>query len=151
MDGKSIGACLGDLYSVKWMEDSDLGTSGETLQSQYEKVKVEVNKSHSLQFGDTTIIAAEPVNSFQGTTDNTRAYRAQSHTATAAATAAAPEGSDVDSRNIEMTFALNKFLRTDDEEDAAELMHFIQVRIHVWPPRIHNVLPLGVFTMPRSV
>jgi hypothetical protein len=141
VDGKTIGACLGDLYSVKWMEDSDLGTSGETLQSQYEKVKVEVNKSHSLQFGDTTIIAAEPVDSFQGTTDNGRAYGThQSRTATA--TAAAPEGSDVDSvdsRNIEMTFALNKFLRTDDEEDAVELMHFIQVRIHVWPPRIHNV------------
>lgn len=33
VDGKSIGSCLGDLYSVNWMEDSDsVDVQQETLQ-----------------------------------------------------------------------------------------------------------------------
>ena len=28
---KSISSCLGDLYSINWMEDSDLGNLDETL------------------------------------------------------------------------------------------------------------------------
>ena len=45
--------CLGDTYSVKWMENSesaDLNT--ETLEQQYEIVKQETNGSHVQQYGD---------------------------------------------------------------------------------------------------
>jgi len=37
--GKSLGTCLGDLFSVNWMEDSDRGDKKETLETQYQKVK----------------------------------------------------------------------------------------------------------------
>lgn len=38
--GKSIGSCLGDLFSVNWMEDSDAANvCSENLQSQFEVVK----------------------------------------------------------------------------------------------------------------
>ena len=38
--GKSIGSCLGDLFSVNWMEDSDVANiCSENLQSQFEAVK----------------------------------------------------------------------------------------------------------------
>jgi legumain len=65
VNGKSVGACLGDLFSINWMEDSDLGKmSSETLQSQYTKVKAETDKSHVLQWGELTW-TSEPVGDFQ--------------------------------------------------------------------------------------
>jgi hypothetical protein len=39
VDGKSIGSCLGDLYSVNWMEDSDALLPSESLEVQYTRVK----------------------------------------------------------------------------------------------------------------
>ena len=47
------GTCLGDTYSVKWMENSDSADlHTETLQQQYEIVKNETDKSHVMQYGD---------------------------------------------------------------------------------------------------
>jgi len=47
---------LGDVYSVKWMEDSDKeDLTIETLQQQYTIVKKEVNTSHVKEFGDMTL------------------------------------------------------------------------------------------------
>ncbi|XP_064622225.1 legumain-like [Lineus longissimus] len=57
---------LGDVYSVKWMEDSDVeNLKTETLERQFEIVRKEVNTSHCEQFGDMSI-AKEPVSFFQG-------------------------------------------------------------------------------------
>ena len=45
--------CLGDLYSVNWMQNSDVADLHiETLQRQYEIVKSETNESHVMQYGD---------------------------------------------------------------------------------------------------
>jgi legumain len=52
--GKNIGSCLGDLFSVVWMEDTDAATSGETLANQFQNILSKVNKSHPQQFGDLT-------------------------------------------------------------------------------------------------
>jgi len=39
VNGKSIGSCLGDLFSVNWMEDADKAQwTTETLQNQFESV-----------------------------------------------------------------------------------------------------------------
>jgi legumain len=53
--GREVGSCLGDTFSISWMEDTDLGTAGETLQTQYENVVTRTTKSHPLQFGDLSI------------------------------------------------------------------------------------------------
>ena len=46
VDGKSIGSCLGDLFSTNWMEDADAADiKTETLQEQYESVKEKTTKS----------------------------------------------------------------------------------------------------------
>eukprot|EP00438_Fugacium_kawagutii_P010533 Skav214530 [mRNA] locus=scaffold410:264535:292705:- [translate_table: standard] len=51
--GKSIGSCLGDLFSVNWMQDDDLGKySSETFRTQIQKVTKLTNKSHVCSFGD---------------------------------------------------------------------------------------------------
>ncbi|CAI2354904.1 unnamed protein product [Caenorhabditis sp. 36 PRJEB53466] len=58
--------CLGDLFSVNWMTDSDgEDLKSETLEFQYEMVKKETNLSHVMQFGDKDI-AKETVALFQG-------------------------------------------------------------------------------------
>jgi legumain len=65
VNGKSIGSCLGDLFSVNWMEDSDKAKMNkETLQDQYNTVKTETNKSHVLQWGELDW-TTEPIGDFQ--------------------------------------------------------------------------------------
>ena len=56
VDGVDVGSCLGDLYSVSWMEDSDDldQVCGEGLLAQFLRVKVETNLSHVTPFGDTS-------------------------------------------------------------------------------------------------
>ena len=50
---KYIGSCLGDLFSVNWMEDSDAtNVCVETLATQAATVKRETTKSPVQQFGD---------------------------------------------------------------------------------------------------
>jgi legumain len=59
---------LGDVYSIKWLEDSDKeNIEKETLEDQYKIVKKETNTSMVMQFGDLSI-GALPVGEFQGPT-----------------------------------------------------------------------------------
>jgi legumain len=70
VNGQNINSCLGDLYSVNWMENSetsDLKT--ETLEQQYKAVKKLTNKSHVMQFPRNSAIVQEPVGDFIGTED----------------------------------------------------------------------------------
>mmetsp|Transcript_3421 Transcript_3421/g.8034 ORF Transcript_3421/g.8034 Transcript_3421/m.8034 type:complete len:431 (+) Transcript_3421:63-1355(+) len=53
VNGKNLNTCLGDLYSVNWMEDADKDSKSETLEDQYTIVKNETTKSHVMQFGET--------------------------------------------------------------------------------------------------
>merc|ERR1712232_390853 len=47
VNGKAIGSCLGDEFSIRWMEDSDQANFGsETVGQQVNKVTAEVKKSH---------------------------------------------------------------------------------------------------------
>merc|ERR1712002_953473 len=57
---------LGDVYSIKWLEDSDAtNIEKETLEEQYKRVKRETNTSTVCQFGDMSI-SKMTVGSFQG-------------------------------------------------------------------------------------
>lgn len=65
VDGKSIGTCLGDLFSVNWMEDTDAAKiDKETLQQQFSVVQKETTKSHVLQWGDVSF-TDEPIANFE--------------------------------------------------------------------------------------
>jgi len=47
---------LGDVYSIKWLENSDTADfSSETLSKQFKVVKEETNTSHVMEFGDLTM------------------------------------------------------------------------------------------------
>ncbi|KAF8007652.1 hypothetical protein BT93_K1600 [Corymbia citriodora subsp. variegata] len=58
-DPSKYDTCLGDLYSIAWMEDSDAHELGkETLQEQYLAVKKRTNLSHVMQYGSTSLSKA---------------------------------------------------------------------------------------------
>ena len=57
VDGKYVwSTCLGDLFSVNWMQNADkTDLTQETLEAQYKEVKKLTTKSHVMQFGDLTL------------------------------------------------------------------------------------------------
>jgi legumain len=69
VNGVHIGSCLGDLYSVNWMEDSDSAdVAVESLGDQFTKVQVETDQSHVMEYGQKTF-KAEPIGDFEGDLD----------------------------------------------------------------------------------
>jgi len=67
VNGKHIGSCLGDLFSVNWMEDSDVAdVNKETLQEQFEIIKKKTTRSKVMQWGDMNF-AGSTIGKFIGT------------------------------------------------------------------------------------
>jgi len=55
VNGKNINSCLGDLFSVNWMEDADaVDTTKESLDENFQTVKTKTTRSAVMQWGDTT-------------------------------------------------------------------------------------------------
>lgn len=53
VQGKHIGSCLGDLFSVNFLEDLDKGHAREqSLNDHFQTVKKLTNQSHVMQWGD---------------------------------------------------------------------------------------------------
>ncbi|KAK9928085.1 hypothetical protein M0R45_025239 [Rubus argutus] len=73
--------CLGDLYSISWMEDCDLELSQETLEEQYQKVKWRtINNtygSHVTQFGNLQQ-TVDLLALYLGSTDNSSSIESKS-------------------------------------------------------------------------
>lgn len=68
IDGQSIGSCLGDLFSIAWMEDSDaVDATSETLDAQFMSVHTRTSKSEVMQWGDLSF-KTDMVSDFIGTT-----------------------------------------------------------------------------------
>merc|ERR1711959_568642 len=67
VQGKRIGSCLGDEFSIRWMEDADVANfKSETVNHQVSKVTSEVKKSHVSKFGDSRRIGSEVIGDFEG-------------------------------------------------------------------------------------
>lgn len=66
VNGTEINSCLGDLFSVNWMEDTERqDIKKETLELQYEIVKNLTSQSHVMKYGDLSFVK-EPVGNFIG-------------------------------------------------------------------------------------
>ena len=50
--GKHIKSCLGDLFSVNFVEDTEKGDFDQTLAHQFETIQRLTSKSHVMQWGD---------------------------------------------------------------------------------------------------
>ena len=124
VDGKTLNTCLGDLFSVNWMEDSDShDTTKETLNVQYKRVKKLTNKSHVMQFGDVTDMGSEFVAEFIGNEDvNGTAFVAASFNSD-------HNVGQFDSRDHELDRFYHAYSRSDTVEDAERLMMEIHSRV----------------------
>jgi len=112
VQGKSIGSCLGDLYSVNWMEDCDAVGKKETLQDQFTKVQQLTDKSHVMQYGDTTFTDMT-TGDFMGSKFS-KPTKATSSTA-------GKKSSTVASRDIPVHLAYYKYVRTEKISGAESL------------------------------
>ena len=52
VQGQHIKSCLGDLFSVNYLEDTDKGDLDQTLAHQFETIKKLTSRSHVMQWGD---------------------------------------------------------------------------------------------------
>merc|ERR1712190_441814 len=113
VNGKAIKSCLGDEFSVRWMEDTEAASiTSETVGQQVTWVVAAVTKSHVQQYGVTSF-DSEPIGDFQGN-NNAMDVHAVSRSAS--------EGNGVDSRQVEVHQAYYKVLRaqTPQERKLAE-------------------------------
>jgi len=66
VNGKHIGSCLGDAYSINWLEDADAAPWGtETIGDQMQRVKKETTKSQVQFYGDATI-GQDKISQYEG-------------------------------------------------------------------------------------
>lgn len=106
VNGVHLKSCLGDLYSVNWMENCDAVGKNETLQKQYDLVKTATSKSHVMQYGSKGF-TNDPIGDFMGDTSNND-HRVHAYT---------PRKSvNVDSRDIPMHLAYYEYLRSDKSD-----------------------------------
>merc|ERR1712086_747550 len=124
VDGRPLGTCLGDLYSVNWLEDSDTKSemASETLAAQFKLVQKETNKSHVLEFG-TTSISSLPIHDFQAEETSVRQI-----SSTSAAPSSSKLDSAVDSRDIPLISKFYSYLRSGSAMKAEALIKEIQMR-----------------------
>jgi len=69
INGKHVGACLGDEYSCNFMEDTDGAEDGKHLQKQFEDVRDRTKGSHGQQYGILDWTVEEALTNFQGDVD----------------------------------------------------------------------------------
>jgi legumain len=121
VNGKEVGSCLGDLYSVNWMEDSDLGHEDtETLEAQFNKVKTETNKSHVMQYGETDWADKDDIGEYQGTAKMMKALE----------TTAPVEKDSIDSRDVALVTKFYRYIRSDrDSPDRVQLFENLQAEL----------------------
>jgi len=112
VNGKEVGSCLGDEFSVRWMEDTEASDiTKETVGQQFTKMLTKVTKSHVQKYGVTSF-DSEPVGDFEGTDGQVLRGVA----------ATEMDGDSVDSRQVELHQAYYRVNRaqTPAERKAAE-------------------------------
>jgi legumain len=129
VNGKAINSCLGDLYSINWMENADQLGPTETLQDQFTTVKKLTTQSHVMQYGDLTW-TSEPIGNYLGGNQSKSPF-------VPVVSKSSSSSSNVKSADIPMHLAYYKYLRaeaTDFEERAAlakELQQHLNRRVAV--------------------
>jgi len=138
VNGKHVNSCLGDEYSIQWMEDTDAQGPSETLAVQFNTVKAKTLKSHVMQYGDVSWTSLN-IGQFQGQKFNDSREVASPFINLGAPIASpAPSRSSagaVPSRDIPMHLAYYNYLRADKadlvvaHEAAGKLLEHINLRL----------------------
>jgi legumain len=109
VNGVEINSCLGDLYSVNWMENSDSVGTSETLEAQFLIVQNLTSQSHVMQYGDETW-TSEATGDYIGEGSKKHAHHAKKAPVMEVDEAHRP-ASHVNSRDIPMHLAYYRYLR----------------------------------------
>lgn len=118
---------LGDVYSVKWLEDSDKADfTKETLFEQFEIVKKETNTSHVHEFGDIALGKAAVLGQFQGmlstngqrNANNETKYRVTPHV---------PIRDAVPSPDVNLHSLKRRIEQSNDEYERASLIYQLEM------------------------
>jgi len=106
VNGVDMKTCLGDLYSINWMENADEVGKNESLADQFTIVKKKTAKSHVMAYGDQSW-TSEPIGNFMGDSSNVGKVGKST-----------PKRSsvDVDSRDIPLHLAYYNYLRADKSD-----------------------------------
>jgi len=127
VNGKAIRSCLGDEYSVAWMEDTDNKGTAQSLQTQYTTIKATTKMSHVMQYGDQSF-TSDPLSNFLND-------KAIAKAAIASAKNGESDLGRVDSRDIPMHLAYYDYLRADkndleaSHQYAQKLINEVQTRV----------------------
>ena len=139
VNGTNIGSCLGDLFSINWMEDTDAAIAAgtvntETLNTQFNTVVTKTTASPVQKFGNFTFMD-EVIGEFQGVCDDdNRPTMAQRLTAQAThlyktyTEEQTASSQMVDSRDNNLHFHYNRVLNENSEEAYAALQAEIEHR-----------------------
>lgn len=120
VNGKHIGSCLGDLYSIAWMEDTDSqDICKESLDTQFNVVQKRTSKSHVMKYGDLHF-TSEVVGNFQGVCDAPSAVNSFLKTPKKEPVDT-KEYASINSRDAKIDYLYNRFLRTKLAADSKEL------------------------------
>jgi len=102
VNGVEMKSCLGDLYSVNWMENADEVGKTETLADQFKIIVKTTDKSHVMKYGSMDF-TSDAIGDYMGDT---------SSNASVASTPRRPSV-NVDSRDIPLHLAYYNYVRAD--------------------------------------
>jgi len=109
VQGKEIGSCLGDTWSISWMEDSDVSDlTSETLDDQFNAILKRVNQSHPQTYGDLTM-KTEVLSNYQGSQKKTSSWKDWIW-----GPKKTKNSTQMDSRLIKLAYLERKSARTND-------------------------------------
>uniref|UniRef100_T1K720 legumain n=1 Tax=Tetranychus urticae TaxID=32264 RepID=T1K720_TETUR len=116
-DAPKFGTCLGDEYSVAWLEDSDShDLTKETLAQQFQDVVKQTTQSTPQQFGQKSLASLE-VGQFQGVKASRKIY------------AVRHSSDSVNARDVPLVMLDRKIISTNDAAEAAVLEKKLQTLI----------------------
>jgi legumain len=121
VNGKQIGSCLGDLYSINWMENADAQGPKETLQAQFLDVRTKTTQSHVMQYGDLTW-TSEPIGNYLGGNSTFKAQVVENPS---------KSSSNVKSADIPMHLAYYKYLRAEPTDFEARMALAKELQQHL--------------------
>ena len=134
INGTSIGSCLGDLFSINWMEDTEANNvATESLLTQQATVTKLTDRSPVCVFGNTSFLS-EPIGDFQGTCENnataTEKIMGKFTNLVNKVTAdeRVPSKDHVSSRDHDLHFYYNRVMSHGTEEDYQNLQNEIDHR-----------------------
>mmetsp|Transcript_12441 Transcript_12441/g.18675 ORF Transcript_12441/g.18675 Transcript_12441/m.18675 type:complete len:461 (-) Transcript_12441:31-1413(-) len=131
VNGVNLNTCLGDDFSIRWLEDTDSENADgrETLLQQYQRVRAKTKKSHVLDFGDIKRIAADDISNFLGDPapeeDNPFAKALREEALND------DENALVDSRDVPFVSKFYRYMRHKTPEAEMELHEEMAHRKHV--------------------